>query len=66
MDPLDWITLVVGVAAYSLGAYTFYHCFFDKPGGHHNIVDPKIQTTRVVRLGSGLKGGRDGEKTGQA
>ena len=29
-------------------------------------MDPKIQTTRVVRSGSGLKGGRDGEKTGQA
>jgi 2-polyprenyl-3-methyl-5-hydroxy-6-metoxy-1,4-benzoquinol methylase len=29
-----------------------------------NIVDPKIQTTSVVRLGSGLKGGHDGEKTG--
>ena len=35
MDPLDWITVVVGIAAYSLGARTFYHCFFDKPGGHH-------------------------------
>ena len=35
MDPLDWITLVVGIAAYSLGAYTFYHCFFAKPEGHH-------------------------------
>ena len=35
MDPLNWITLVVGIAAYSLGARTFYHCFFGKPGGHH-------------------------------
>jgi len=30
------------------------------------IVDPKIQTTSLVRFGSGLKGGRDGENTGQA
>jgi len=31
-----------------------------------NIVDPKIQTTSLVRLGSGLKGGLNGENTGQA
>ena len=30
------------------------------------IVDPRIQTTSLVRLGRGLKGGRDGENTGQA
>jgi hypothetical protein len=51
--------------------YPLLHEFARVDGGWHSIplatiVDPKIQTTSLVRLGRGLKGGRDGEKTGQA
>ena len=47
MNPLDWITLVVGIAAYSLVAYTFYHCFFDKPGGHRKAKEMPLLKKRA-------------------